>query len=182
VLREYPDIKVDVISDYALLDIVADRFDIGVRWGDMVAKDMIAVRIAPDRRMTIVGSPSYLRDRPAPRTPQELLGHNCINQYLPTSKSALAWELHKGDKQVQVRVDGQLTFNSVYQTLNASLAGFGLVYVPEDLAEPHVADGRLQWVLEDWYPTLPGHHAYYASRRQPSRALTIVVDALRYRG
>jgi DNA-binding transcriptional LysR family regulator len=181
VLREHPDIKVDVISDNALLDIVADRFDIGVRWGDMVAKDMIAVRIAPDRRMTIVGSPSYLRDRPAPGTPQELLTHNCINQYLPTSRSALAWELRKGDKQLNVRVEGQVTFNSVYQTLNAALAGFGLVYVPEDLAEPHVAAGRLQWVLEDWYPTFPGHHAYYPSRRQPPRALAIVVDALRYR-
>ncbi len=178
---DYPDIKVEIVVDYGLSDIVAERYDIGVRLGDQVAKDMIAVRIAPDLRMAIVGSPSYLEKQPPPETPQDLTAHNCINLRLPTRGGLYAWELKKGDRELQVRVDGQITCNGSYQMLNAALGGLGLAYVPEDLAQPHVAAGRLQWVLQDWFPTFPGLHAYYPSRRQSSRALTLVVDALRYR-
>jgi DNA-binding transcriptional LysR family regulator len=178
-LPQYPDIKVEIMTDYGLTDIVAERYDIGVRLGDQVAKDMIAVRIAPDMRMAIVGAPGYLKDRPAPETPQALTQHNCINLRLPTHGGCYAWELSKGDTEVQVRVEGQLTFNGAYQMLEAALAGFGLAYIPEELARPYVASGRLVWVLEDWFPTFPGFHLYYPSRRQSSRALTLVVDALR---
>jgi DNA-binding transcriptional LysR family regulator len=180
-LHAYPDIKVEVVADYGLSDIVADRFDIGVRWGDMVAKDMIAVRIGPDRRMVIAGSPSYLDRHPEPKTPQQLTEHNCINLRLPTSGGLLPWELRKGRRQLQVRVEGQLIFGSVFSMLEAALAGHGLVYLPEDLAQPHVARSELRLVLSDWFPTFQGHHAYYPSRRQSSRALSVVIDALRYR-
>ncbi|WP_416049544.1 LysR family transcriptional regulator [Cupriavidus basilensis] len=181
VLREYPEIKVEIITDYGLSDIVADRYDIGVRNGDQVAKDMIAVRIAPDMRMAIVGSPAYLEQRPLPKTPQDLTTHNCINLRLPTLGGFYAWELKKGKREVQVRVEGQLAFNGTYQMLDAALSGYGLAYVPADLAQAHVAAGRLVGVLEDWCPTFAGLHAYYASRRQSSRAMALVIDALRYR-
>lgn len=182
VLARYPDIKVEVHTDYRLTDIVAERYDIGVRLGSEVAKGMIAVRMAPDMRMTIVGAPSYLRDRPVPRNPQDLLRHNCINLRLPTYGRLLAWELHRGRRELQVRVEGQLTFGGTYQILAAALDGFGLAYVPEDVAKAHVEAGRLRWVLQEWFPTFPGHHLYYASRRQPLKALEVVIDALRYRG
>ena len=179
VLPDYPDIKVELIVDYGLADIVADRFDIGVRWGDQVAKDMIAVRIGPDARLAIVGSPAYLRKHPSPKQPNDLLKHNCITLRLPTRGGLYAWELRKGKRQMQVRVDGQFTFNGAYQMLNAAIAGAGLAFVPEDLARPHVEAGRLRWVLDDWFPTFPGLHIFYPSRREYSKALSIVVDALR---
>lgn len=182
VLPDYPDIKVELVVDYGLSDIVADRYDIGVRWGDQVAKDMIAVRIGPDARLAIVGSPAYLEKHPAPRQPKDLLNHNCITLRLPTRGGLYAWELKKGKREIQVRVDGQLTFNGVYQILNAALDGAGLAFVPEDLAQPHVVAGRLQWVLEDWFPTFPGLHIFYPSRREYSKALSVVVDALRNGG
>lgn len=182
VLARYPDIKVEVHTDYRLTDIAAERYDIGVRLGSEVAKGMIAVRMAPDMRMTIVGAPSYLRDRPVPRNPQDLLRHNCINLRLPTYGRLLAWELHRGRRELQVRVEGQLTFGGTYQILAAALDGFGLAYVPEDVAKAHVEAGRLRWVLQEWFPTFPGNHLYYASRRQPLKALEVVIDALRYRG
>ncbi len=181
VLPLYPDLKIEIVVDYGMADIVEQRFDIGVRHGDQVAKDMIAVRIAPDTRFAIVGAPSYLREREAPATPQDLTAHNCINLRLPTRGGLLAWELERYGHALQVRVDGQAIFNGTYQMLNAALSGCGLAYLPEDLARPHVEAGRLQWVLEDWFPTEPGLHVYYASRRQSSRALSVVVDALRYR-
>ncbi|MGA7777184.1 MAG: LysR family transcriptional regulator [Paraburkholderia sp.] len=181
VLRKYPEIKVEIITDYGLADIVADRYDIGVRNGDQVAKDMIAVRIAPDMRMAVVGSPAYLEKHPRPKTPQDLTQHNCINLRLPTLGGFYAWELKKGNREVQVRVEGQLAFNGTYQMLDAALSGYGLAYVPADVAQAHVAAGRLMAVLEDWCPTFPGLHAYYANRRESSRAMTVVVDALRYR-
>lgn len=180
-LKTYPDVKLEITVDYGLTDIVAGSYDIGVRLGDQVAKDMIAVRIAPDLRMRIVGSPEYLKKRPAPKTPQALASHSCINLRLPTYGGLYAWELKKGKREIQARVDGQLTFNNSYQILDAALDDFGLACIPEDLAAPHVAAGRLTWVLEDWSPTFPGMHIYYASRRQPSKALTLVVDALRYK-
>ncbi|MBN3751673.1 LysR family transcriptional regulator [Paraburkholderia sp. Tr-20389] len=178
-LREYPALKIELVNDYGLSDIVADRYDIGVRLGDQVAKDMIAVRIAPDMTMAIVGAPGYLRTRPPAKTPQDLTLHNCINLRLPTRDSLLSWELSKGRRELQVRVEGQLVFNNVYQMVDAALAGFGLAYVPKDLIEAHVEAGRLGYVLEDWFPTFTGHHVYYPSRRKSSRAVELVVNALK---
>jgi DNA-binding transcriptional LysR family regulator len=179
VLPAYPDIKVELVVDYGLTDIIAERFDIGVRWGDQVAKDMIAVRIGHDARLAIVGSPEYLAQHPVPKQPKDLLNHNCITLRLPTLGGVYAWELKKGSRNIQVRVDGQFTFNGAYQMLNAALDGAGLAFIPEDLASPHVAAGRLRWVLPDWYPSFPGLHIFYPSRREYSKALSIVVDALR---
>ncbi|WP_118183062.1 LysR family transcriptional regulator [Paraburkholderia phosphatilytica] len=179
VLPDYPDIKVEVVVDYGLADIVAERFDIGVRHGDQVAKDMIAVRIAPDARLAIVGSPAYLAKHPAPKRPKDLLRHNCITLRLPTRGGLYAWELKKRSRAVQVRVDGQFTFNSAYPMLNAAIDGAGLAFIPEELARPHVEAKRLRWVLEDWFPTFPGLHIFYPGRRDYSKALSVVVDALR---
>ncbi|GGD82653.1 LysR family transcriptional regulator [Caballeronia grimmiae] len=179
VLRQYPEVKLEIINDYGLTDIVAGRYDIGVRLGDQVEKDMVAVRIAPDLTMAIVGAPAYLRSHPPIRAPQDLTLHNCINLRLPTRDSLLAWELKKGRRELQVRVGGQLVFNNTYQMLDAALAGFGLAYIPQDLAAPHVARRRLQWVLEDWHPTFVGHHVFYPSRRRSSRAVSLVLDALK---
>jgi len=180
-LHDYPDIKVEITSDYGLTDIVTQRYDAGVRSGEQVAKDMIAVRIGPDMRMAVVGAPSYFRTRPEPKRPRDLIGHNCINLRLPTHGSLYAWEFEKGGRELKVRVDGQLTFNSTAQMLGAALAGFGLTYVPEGLVEPHIAKGRLKRVLADWCPPFSGYHLWYPSRRQSSAAFALVVDALRYR-
>ncbi|WP_322056273.1 LysR family transcriptional regulator [Paraburkholderia sp. J63] len=180
-LPAYPDIKVEITVDYGLRDIVADRYDIGVRLGDQVAKDMIAVRISPDLKMAIVASPAYLAKHKAPKAPQDLLAHNCITLRLTGSGGLYAWELKKDDHALQVRVDGQLTFNAVPQMLDAALDGFGLAFLPEDVALPHLRAGRLKSVLKDWCPVFPGYHAFYPSRRQSSRALGLVIDALRYR-
>jgi DNA-binding transcriptional LysR family regulator len=181
-LREYPDIKVEIIIDYSLTDIVAQRYDAGVRLGEQVAKDMIAVRIGPDMRMAVVGAPSYFAKRSPPRTPQELISHNCINLRLPTHGGLYAWEFEKGDRELKVRVEGQLVFNGTAQMLNAALAGFGLAYVPEDLVQKHLGKGRLIRVLGDWCPRFSGYHLYYTSRRQPTPAFALLVNALRYRG
>ena len=181
-LRQCPDIKVEIIIDYGLTDIVAQRFDAGVRSGEQVAKDMIAVRIGPDMRMAVVGAPSYFRNRSEPKKPQDLIGHNCINLRLPTHGGLYAWEFEKGARELKVRVEGQLVFNGTFQMLNAALAGFGLAYVPEDLAQPHLAKGRLQRVLEDWCPPYSGYHIYYPSRRQSTPAFALLVETLRYRG
>ncbi|XUW92817.1 LysR family transcriptional regulator [Burkholderia sp. M6-3] len=178
-LRRYPDLKIELVNDYGLADIVADRFDIGVRLGDQIEKDMVAVRIAPDMTMSIVGSPKYLQSRPPAKRPQDLTLHSCINLRLPTRDSLLPWELAKGRRELQVRVEGQLTFNNVYQMVDAALVGFGLAYVPKDLVEQYVRAGKLAWVLEDWCPTFVGHHAYYSTGRKSSRAVQLVVDALK---
>lgn len=180
-LRDYPDIKVEIIIDYGLTDIVAQRFDAGVRAGEQVAQDMIAVRIGPDMRMAVVGTPAYFRKRSEPKRPQDLIGHNCINLRLPTHGGLYAWEFEKGGRELRVRVEGQLVFNGTFQMLNAALAGFGLAYVPEDLVQPHLAKGRLKRVLEDWCAPYTGYHLYYPSRRQSSAAFALLVDALRYR-
>ena len=180
-LPQYPDIKVEIIIDYGLTDIVAQRYDAGVRSGEQVAKDMIAVRIGPDMRVAVVGTPSYFTKRSLPKKPQDLTGHNCINLRLPTYGGLYAWEFEKGKRELKVRVEGQLIFNGTAQMLNAALAGFGLAYVPEDLAQPHLAAGRLKRVLEDWCPPYSGYHLYYPSRRQSSPAFALLVDALRYR-
>jgi DNA-binding transcriptional LysR family regulator len=180
-LREYPDIKVEIIVDYGMTDIAAQGYDAGVRHGEQVAKDMIAVRIGPDMRMAVVGAPSYFAKCQEPKRPQELIGHSCINLRLPTHGGLYAWEFDKGGHELKVRVEGQLVFNGTVQMLNAALAGFGLSYVPEDLAQPHLAGGRLKRVLEDWCPPFSGYHLYYPSRRQSSAAFALLVDALRYR-
>jgi DNA-binding transcriptional LysR family regulator len=163
-----------------MVDIAAERYDIGVRWGDQVAQDMIAVRLTGDVRMMIVGAPTYFERRPVPATPQDLLKHNCITLRLASSGGIYAWELRNGDRDVQARVNGQATFNSAYQIVNAALSGVGLAFIPADLAEPHVLDGRLVSVMENWCPTFPGLHAYYLSRRHSSRAFSLVIDAIRY--
>jgi DNA-binding transcriptional LysR family regulator len=180
-LPQYPDIKVEITVDYGLTDIVAQRYDAGVRSGEQVAKDMIAVRIGPDICMAVVGAPSYFAKRSPPKKPQDLTDHNCINLCLPTHGGLYAWEFEKGGRELKVRVDGQLVLNGTTQMLNAALAGFGLAYVPEDLAEPHVAAGRLKRVLEDWCPPFLGYHLYYPSRRHSSPAFALLVDALRYK-
>jgi len=180
-LRKYPDIKLEIVIDYGLTDIVAERFDAGVRSGEQVAKDMIAVRVGPDIRMAVVGTPSYFRKRLEPEKPQDLLAHACINLRLPTHGGLYAWEFEKGGRELRVRVDGQLVFNGTDQMLNAALAGFGLAYVPEELVRPHIAKGRLKHVLEDWCPPYSGYHLYYPSRRQPSAAFALMVEALRER-
>src|SRR5712692_2370619 len=181
-LPRYPDIKVEITVDHSLIDIVAQRYDAGVRSGEQVAKDMIAVRIGPDMRMAVVGAPSYFAERSPPKKPQDLTEHKCINLRLPTYGGLYAWEFEKGDRELKVRVDGQLVFNGPTQMLNAALAGLGLAYVPQDLAQPHLDSGLLTQVLEDWCPPYSGYHLYYASRRQPSPAFALLVDALRYRG
>lgn len=181
VIARYPELRIEIVTEYGLSDIVADRYDIGVRGGDQVAKDMIALRIGPDRRFVIAGSPAYLASRPKLGTPQDLVQHNCINLRLPTRGGLYAWELRKGRRQLQVRVDGQVTFSGTYQMLVAALDGAGLCFIPEDLAEPHVTSGALELVLEDWCPTSPGLHAFYASRREISKSLSVVIDALRYK-
>jgi DNA-binding transcriptional LysR family regulator len=180
-LPDYPDIKVEIAIDYGLTDIVAERYDAGVRTGEMVAKDMIAVRIGPDMRSAVVGAPSYFAKRPKPKTPQDLTTHSCINLRLPTHGGLYAWEFEKGKRDLRVRVDGQLVFNGTAPMLDAALAGVGLAYVPEDSVQAHLADGRLIRVLTDWCPPYPGYHLYYPSRRQPTPAFTLLVDALRYR-
>ncbi len=181
-LRDYPDIKVEIAIDYGLTDIVAQRYDAGVRSGEQVAKDMIAVRIGPDMRMAVVGAPSYFKGRPEPKKPQDLLGHNCIALRLPTHGALYAWEFEKGGRELKVRVEGQFTCNTTAQMLNAALAGLGLAYVPEGLAQPHLAKGRLKRVLKDWCLPYSGYHLFYPSRRQSSAAFTLLVEALRHRG
>ena len=180
-LPQYPDIKVEITVDYGLADIVAQRYDAGVRSGEQVAKDMIAVRIGPDMRMAVVGAPSYFAKHPVPKKPQDLTDHNCINLRTPTHGGLYAWEFEKASRELRVRVEGQLVFNNTNQILNGALAGLGLAYVPEDMAQPHLVQGHLKRVLEEWCEPYSGYHLYYASRRQPSPAFALLVDALRYR-
>ncbi|MGH8427786.1 MAG: LysR substrate-binding domain-containing protein [Gammaproteobacteria bacterium] len=180
-LPQYPDINVEIVVDYGLTDIVAQRFDAGVRSGEQVAKDMIAVRIGPDMRMAVVGAPSYFAKRPLPKKPQDLTDHTCINLHLSTYGGLYAWEFEKGSRELKVRVEGQLVLNGTVQMLNAALAGLGLAYVPEDLAQPYLAQKDLRRVLEDWCPAFSGYHLYYPNRRRQSeRAFAELVEALRY--
>jgi DNA-binding transcriptional LysR family regulator len=181
-LPRYPDIKVELNIDYGLTDIVAERYDAGVRLGEQVAKDMIAVRIGPDFRMAVVGAPSYFARRPKPKHPQDLTAHDCINIRLPTYGSIYAWEFEKRGRALKVRVEGQLVFNNIALRVNAALAGLGLAYLSEDQVQKHVAEGRLVRVLGDWCPPFSGYHLYYPSRRQAAPAFALLVEALRYRG
>lgn len=181
-LKEHPDIRIEFSVDYGLTDIAAQRFDAGVRSGDQVDKDMIAVRIAPDLRMAVACSPGYLAGtgQALPAMPHDLVRHRCINLRLPTHGDLYAWEFEKDGQQVNVRVKGQVVFNNTFLMLQAALDGMGLVYVPLDIAQPHIEAGRLVPVLEDWWPQFPGYHLYYASRRQIAPALALVIDALRW--
>jgi DNA-binding transcriptional LysR family regulator len=180
-LPDYPDVHVEVTQEHDLTDIVAERYDAGIRLGEQVERDMIAVRIGPEMRFIVVGAPSYLATRPRPETPQDLTAHRCINLRMTSSGALYAWEFEKDGHEPNVRVEGQLAFNEVTPALEAALAGFGLAYVPEDIAQAHIAKGRFVQVLEDWCPPFPGYHLYYPSRRQMAPAFALLVEALRYR-
>ncbi|MGO4742461.1 LysR family transcriptional regulator [Serratia quinivorans] len=179
-LADYPDINVEITVDNTLTDIVAGRFDAGIRLGEQVAKDMIAVRIAPEMRMVPIATPAYFEQNGTPNTPQELQNHRCINMRLPTMGGLYAWEFEKDGREIKVRVDGQLTFNSLRQRIEAALLGFGIAFVPEDTVTQELADGRLVPVLDEWCPHFPGYYLYYPSRRQHTTAFALFVDALRY--
>jgi DNA-binding transcriptional LysR family regulator len=179
-LPEYPDIKIEVVIDYGLTDIAAERFDAGIRSGEIVDKDMIAVRIGPDLRSAVVGTPEYFTRHPKPQMPQELTSHSCINLRLPTHGGLYAWEFEKAGRELHVRVAGQLVFNATAPMLNAALGGLGLAYLPADTVQEYVAQGRLIQILADWCPPYPGYHLYYPSRRQPTPAFSLLVETLRY--
>jgi len=179
-LPAHPDLNIEVIVDYGLTDIVAEGFDAGIRMGEQVAKDMIAVRVGPDMRMAVVGSPGYFQRHPKPKSPHDLTRHNCITIRLPTHGGIFAWEFEKKGQELKVRVEGQLVFNNIALRLGAALEGLGLAYMPEDLVRTHVQAGALVHVLQDWCPSFPGYHLYYPSRRQSSPAFTVLRDALRY--
>jgi DNA-binding transcriptional LysR family regulator len=178
-LPGYPDIHVEIVIDYGLTDVVAERFDAGIRLGEQVAKDMVAVRIGPPMRMAVVGSPGYFDDRRLPKVPQDLAVHRCINLRLPTAGGLYAWEFAKGARDLKVRVDGQLTVNNIPMALRAARDGIGVAYLPDDLVRADLNAGRLVRALADWCPPFPGYHLYYPSRRQPKPAFALLVEALR---
>ncbi|WP_434568635.1 LysR family transcriptional regulator [Pseudomonas sp. Z3-8] len=179
-LPDNPDLNIEIIVDYAFTDIVAEGFDAGVRLGPQVAKDMIAMRIGPDMRMAVVGSPTYFAQHPKPLIPNDLTAHNCINLRMPTHGGLYVWEFEKSGQELQVRVEGQLVFNTIAMRLEATLQGLGLAFMPEDLVLDAVAQGRLIRVLDDWCEPFSGYHLYYPSRRQTSPAFTLLREALRY--
>ncbi|MBE9640293.1 LysR family transcriptional regulator [Salipiger mangrovisoli] len=181
VLPDYPDVNVEVIVDYGLVDVVADRFDAGVRLGEQVAKDMISVRISPDIPMAIVGAPAYLAQHPMPKSPEDLVEHRAINLRLPSSETINAWRLAKNGETKRVRVEGALSFNTLELIRKSALLGQGLAYLPRDQVEDDLARGALIQVLADWTPALPGYHLYYPNRRHSSPAFRLVVDALKAR-
>ncbi len=181
-LKQHPDIKVEVLRENGLSDIVTERLDAGVRMGEQVAKDMISARISPDFRFAVVGSPAYFEGRETPTTPQDLLQHNCINERLPTFGGFWPWEFEVDGKEIKIRVEGQLAFNNSYQGVEGAVEGLGLAYIPEDVAAPHIESGRLVRVLEAFCPYWDGYHLYYPSRRQSSPAFVALVEALRHRG
>ena len=180
-LAKYPEVHVDLIVDNTLRDIVAERFDAGIRMGERVARDMIAVRIGPNLRMAAVATPAYFEAHGRPRVPQDLASHRCINRRLPTLGGVYAWEFEKDSREIKVRVEGQLTANDIAVISDAALQGIGIGFMPEDIARPHLESGTLVRVLADWTPPFPGYHIYYPSRRQHSTAFALLVDALRYR-
>ncbi|MCJ8159558.1 LysR family transcriptional regulator [Sphingomonas sp. LaA6.9] len=179
-LQTYPDVKVEIVSDYELADLAAEGFDAGVRLGEHVDKDMIAVRIAPDFRPAIVGSPRYLEKSGCPKVPQDLVRHQCINLRLSPTRGHYIWEFKKAGRQPKVRVDGRIAFNDISMLRQAAVDGMGLANLPEDYVAYHIADGRLERVLQDWCPPGPGYHLYYPSRRQHTPAFSLLVEALRY--
>ncbi|ACL62472.1 LysR family transcriptional regulator [Methylobacterium nodulans] len=181
-LPDYPDITVEVVTEQSLTNIVAERFDAGVRIGEHVEKDMVAVRIGPPMRIAVVGAPAYFQGRPKPKQPEDLTAQRCINLRRPTRGGFYPWEFGRAGRELAVRVEGQLVFTSLHLIRNAALAGLGLAYLPEDQVQAQVAEGRLVRVLEDWCEPFPGYHLYYPSRRQAAPAFTVLVEALRHRG
>lgn len=179
-LPDNPDLNIEIIVDYGLTDIVAEGFDAGVRLGEQVAKDMIAMRIGPDMRMAVVGSPAYFSRYPKPVTPADLVSHNCITLRMPTHGGLFMWEFEKNGQALKVRIEGQLVFNNIAMRLESALQGLGLAYMPEDAVRPHIEQGHLIRVLEDWCEPYSGYHLYYPSRRQSSPAFTLLREALRY--
>lgn len=179
-IKQYPDVKVEIIVDNTLTDIVSGRFDAGVRLGESVAKDMIAVRIGPDWSMAVVGSPDYFARHGRPQVPQDLQQHSCINMRLPTMGGLYAWEFKKGDREIRVRVEGQLIFNNLEPRIEAAVEGMGLAFVPEDRVSEQIARGELERVLTDWSEPFPGYYLYYPSRKQHTSAFARMIDALRY--
>ena len=179
-LAHYPDIKVELHSDNQLMDLAAGRFDAGVRLGEQVAQDMIAVRVGPDIRFAAVATRPYFAERELPQDPNDLLRHNCINLRLPTHGGLWAWEFEKAGREIAVRVEGQLIYNSIYDCVEAAMAGLGVAYVPEDLVQPYIGTGHLISVLEDWTLPWSGYHLYYPCRRQPSGAMALLIAALRH--
>ena len=180
-MATYPDLNIEISIDHRLVDLAAERFDAGVRLGEQVEKDMIAMRIGPDLRMVVAGAPAYLRHRGIPRTPHDLTEHNCINLRMPTLGSLYAWELEKDERSLRVRVDGQFTSDDPDLVLEAAVGGAGLCCLPDDHLAPILDEGRLVQVLQDWCPPFPGYHLYYPSRHQKSAAFDLLLDALRYR-
>ena len=180
-LPDYPDVNVEVSINDGFVDIVGEHFDAGVRLGESVSKDMIALRIGPDWRFLVVGTPGYFSRRSPPEHPRDLTNHQCINLRMASAGNLYAWEFEKDGRELEVKVTGQLTYDSIVPVLQASLDGHGLAYVPEDLAQPHIASGRLQCALRDWCPPVQGYHLYYPNRRLPSPAFSRLVEALRYR-
>jgi len=180
-LPRYPDIKVELVLDNGLTDIVTERYDAGVRMGEHLAKDMISARIGPDFRLAVVGAESYFADHPKPTHPKDLVGHTCINFRLPTFGGLYAWEFEENGRELKIRVEGQLIFNNIFNALDATLDGFGLAYIPEEIILPYVAEGRLVRVLQEWSPYWDGYYLYYPSRRQSSPAFVALVEALRHR-
>lgn len=178
-LKDHPDVQVEFSIDYGLVNIVAQNFDAGVRTGNLVEKDMVAVPIAPPLRMAVVGSPAYMAGRALPSHPKELTEHRCINLRLPTRGGLYAWDFARDGQELNVRVEGQIVFNNTFLMMQAALDGMGLAYVPQDLVQPHITAGTLIPILEAWWPSFPGYHLYYADRRQKSPALTLVVNALK---
>ena len=181
-LPNYPDIKIELMLDNGLSDIVTERYDAGVRMGEQLAKDMISARIGPDFRFAVVGSRSYFKDNPEPSRPQDLVRHTCINYRFPSSGGVYAWEFEENGREIKIRVDGQTVFNNIYNVLEAAIDGFGLAYVPEEIALPYIVKGRLKRTLEAWSPYWEGYYLYYPSRRQSSPAFIALVEALRHRG
>jgi DNA-binding transcriptional LysR family regulator len=181
-LPNYPDISVEIINDYRLTDIAADRFDAGIRLGEQVDQDMIAVRIGPDFDQIVVGAPSYFKKHSKPKTPHDLAEHNCIALRLPTSGGFWSWPFVKNGRELKLRPQGQLAFNTIALHLDAALAGLGLAYLPEDVVKGHLAKGRVVRVLADWSAPMSGYHMYFPSRRQQTPAFSLLIDALRYRG
>ena len=179
VIERYPDISVEIATDYGLTDIVASRFDIGVRLGPSVEQDMIAVALQAEQRMVIVGTPAYFAKNDHPRTPSDLADHQAANLRLPTRGAVYAWELEQGGETVDVRVPGRLVFDTLYQVRHAVRRGYGLGFMPVEMVAADIEAGRLHTTLDDWAPTWPGHHLYYPSRRQSSRALRAVVEGLK---
>ncbi|ESZ62707.1 LysR family transcriptional regulator [Mesorhizobium sp. L103C131B0] len=181
VLNDNPDVRVELYSDNGMKNIVEERFDAGVRLGESIDRDMIAVRIGPDWRLVAVASPDYFSRHPVPTAPQDLVDHDCINMRQATFGGLYAWEFARDGRDLRVRVEGQLTFNSSIPMIEAATSGFGIAYVPENLVSHHIAEGRLRLVLDDWSPPFAGYHLYYPSRRQLSPAMAVIIDALRHR-